>query len=82
MNALADLLDEIEPAVKETNLVGERNSKNVEFTNNVISHNAMRTVKNIRDASPTMAKMEDEGKIIIVSAVYDMETGKVTFNRD
>jgi carbonic anhydrase len=29
-----------------------------------------------------MAKMEDEGKLMIVSAVYDMETGKVTFNND
>jgi len=42
----------------------------------------MRTVKNIREQSPTMAKMEDEGKIMIVSAVYDMESGKVTFNQD
>lgn len=82
MNSLADLLDEIEPAVEETELDGERSSKNTEFTNRVITNNARRTVKNIREASPTMAQMEDEGKIMIVSAVYDMETGLVDFNND
>ncbi|SFR31395.1 carbonic anhydrase [Robiginitalea myxolifaciens] len=82
MNSLADLMDEIRPAVNETPVEGAISSENVEFTNAVITNNAMRTVQNIRDASPTMAKMEDEGKINIISAVYDMESGKVTFNRD
>ena len=82
MNSLADLLDEIEPAVEETDLNGERSSKNTEFTNRVITNNAKITVKNIREASPTMAQMEDDGKIMIVSAVYDMETGVVDFNND
>ncbi|MFD0861432.1 carbonic anhydrase family protein [Sungkyunkwania multivorans] len=82
MRSLANLMDEIEPAVVETALEGERSSKNTTFTNSVITNNAMRTVKNIREASPTMAKMEDEGKIMIISAVYDMESGEVKFNND
>lgn len=82
MNSLADLIDEIRPAVQETEMNGDRTSKNTEYTNTVITNNAMRTVKNIREASPTMAKMEDEGSIMIVSAVYDMESGEVVFNRD
>lgn len=82
MESLADLLDEIEPAVEETELTGERSSKNTEFTNKVITNNAMRTVENIREASPTLSEMEDEGKILIVSAVYDMESGVVTFHNN
>ena len=82
MQSLADLMEEIEPAVANTELEGDRSSKNTDYTNKVINNNAMRTVENIREASPTMAKMEDEGKIMIVSAVYDMESGKVTFNND
>ena len=82
MNSLADLLDEIEPAITETKFEGDRTTKNIEYTDLVINNNAMRTVKNIREQSPTMAKMEDDGKIMIVSALYDMETGKVTFNKD
>jgi carbonic anhydrase len=82
MNSLADLIDEIQPAVNETEFDGERSTKNAEFTDLVINNNAMRTVKNIREQSPTMAKMEDNGEIMIISALYDMETGKVTFNKD
>ena len=82
MNSLADLLAEIDPAVEETEVTGEANSKNTEFTNNVITTNARRTVNNIREASPAMAKMEDEGKIMLVSAVYDMESGVVNFHND
>lgn len=82
LESLAGLLDEIEPAVQETKVDGERSSENQEFTNNVINTNAMLTVKNIREASPAMEKMEDEGNIIIVSAVYDMESGVVKFNED
>lgn len=82
MNSLADLMDEIRPAVEGTKTEGEISSKNTKFTNAVITNNAMRTVENIREASPTMAKMEDDGEINIISAVYDMESGKVTFNKD
>lgn len=82
MNSLANLLGEIEPSIKETVYEGDRTTKSEEFTNLVINQNAQLTVKNIREQSPTLAKMEDEGKIVIVSAVYDMQTGKVTFNKD
>lgn len=82
MESLADLIDEIRPAIVETKFEGNRTTKNSEYTNLVINNNAMRTVKNIREQSPTMAKMEDEGKIMIVSAIYDMESGEVTFNKD
>lgn len=79
MNSLSDLLDEIKPAVLETEKDGELSSKNVAFTNNVIHKNAIKTVEDIREQSPKMAAMENDGKIKIVSAVYDMETGKVNF---
>lgn len=80
MNALQNLLNEIKPSmegiVPET---GEISSGNTKYLNNVIQVNAEKTVKDIRLASPKMASLENEGKIKIVSAVYDMETGKVNF---
>jgi carbonic anhydrase len=79
MNALADLLNEIKPSVEATEKNGEVSSKNVEFTNQVIHTNARRTVEDIRATSPKMAELEKEGKIKIVAAIYDMETGKVEF---
>ncbi len=79
MNALQDLLDEIQPSVMATKPNGEISSKNEAFTNSVIDNNAMRTVEDIRKTSPKMAALEKEGKIKIVAAVYDMATGKVKF---
>ncbi|TXE17324.1 carbonic anhydrase [Psychroserpens burtonensis] len=79
MNALSDLLAEIRPSVEATEKNGEVSSKNLAFTNSVINTNAKQTVKDIRKRSPKMAELEANGDIKIVSAVYDMETGKVVF---
>jgi carbonic anhydrase len=79
MNALQNLLDEIQPSIDATTKMGEISSKNEEFTNNVIVTNAHITVEDIRKQSPKMASLEKEGKIKIVPAVYDMATGKVKF---
>lgn len=79
MNALQDLLDEIQPSVAATKPNGEVSSKNEAFTNSVIDTNAIKTVEDIRKTSPKMAALEQEGKIKIVAAVYDMATGKVKF---
>jgi carbonic anhydrase len=37
------------------------------------------TIEQIRTNSPILKEMEDKGEIAIVGAVYNMETGKVTF---
>jgi carbonic anhydrase len=36
-------------------------------------------MKNIRDQSEIVHELEKKGKIMIVGAAYDVETGKVTF---
>lgn len=79
MTALDALLEEIKPSVAMTAKNGDVSSKNVPFTNSVIKNNALKTVEDIRKASPKMAALESEGKIKIVAAVYNMETGKVDF---
>lgn len=79
MNALQNLLDEIRPSIDATQKIGDTSSSNEVYTNNVIAVNAVKTVEDIRMRSPKMASLEKEGKIKIVSAVYDMATGKVKF---
>lgn len=37
------------------------------------------TIADLRAISPTLAKLESEGKLKIVGAVYDLETGKVNW---
>ena len=79
MHSLDDLLNEIKPSVSLTEIKGDVSSKNTVFTNSVINNNALKTVSDIRESSPKMAELEKEGKLKIVAAVYNMETGKVDF---
>ena len=79
---LTGLLDKIQPAVKEiggdwTN--GEKNSKNHEFVEAVGHENVELQMKVITDKSPIIKDLIDKGKVILVGAIYDLETGKVNF---
>ncbi len=80
MGNLTGLLQKIEPAVKAVDgyKPEERNSKNIEFVNKVVIKNVQQTVADIRKRSKVLAQLEQEGKIKIVGAIYDLKTGKVT----
>lgn len=45
----------------------------------VAEQNVWDTIDNIREHSPILREMEQQGEIKIVGGMYDMETGKVTF---
>lgn len=80
LNSLSGLLGAIQPSVEQVIKDGEeRSSKNSELLHNVIEGNVQKTIENIRKKSPQMTKLEEEGKLKIVGAVYDMDTGKVNF---
>lgn len=80
MGNLTILLSKIKPAIEavpEGN--GERNSKNKDFVDKVSKENVFLAIQNINDRSPILKEMIDKGEIKIVGAMYDVETGKVTF---
>lgn len=80
MNDLASLLAEIDPAVTASMKSGEdRNSKNTSLVAASVEKNVLMTIDDIRTKSPTLKKMEDDGKLKIIGAVYDLETGKVNW---
>ncbi len=79
---LTALINKIEPAVdavKEPKEEALRNSKNMNFVNEVAEKNVMMTIDNIRSSSEVLAEMENNGEIKIVGGMYDLETGKVKF---
>jgi carbonic anhydrase len=49
-----------------------------DFTNNTAKESAKRTAKRLTSTSALIADMVDAGKIKIVAAIYDLETGVVT----
>ncbi|WP_084282687.1 carbonic anhydrase family protein [Deefgea rivuli] len=79
MGNLTSLLENFMPAVNATKTDGERNSKNHEFVEDVAEMNVKLTVEKIREMSPVLKEMEDQGKIKIVGAMYDISNGKVTW---
>jgi carbonic anhydrase len=74
------LLDNIQPAVKksEGEVSGDHNSSNTEFVNQTIKNNVLLTISRIREKSPILKEMEDNGEIKIVGGVYHLSDGKVS----
>lgn len=77
MGNLTALLAKLQPAVEATKTSGERNSKNHQFVDDVTEMNVDLVIKTIREKSPILKELEDQGKLRIVGAVYDTSTGKV-----
>ena len=73
------LLENILPAVKKSSdeVDGELNSSNSEFVAKTIENNVMMTIDRIREKSPILKEMEDNGEIKIVGGVYNLHSGKV-----
>ena len=79
---LTALIDKIKPAVeavKEPADKNLRNSSNIDFVNTVAEKNIYMTIDNIRNQSPVLKEMENEGTIKIVGAMYDINDGSVVF---
>lgn len=77
---LTALLSKIRPAVaKVPEVAGERNSKNEEFVELVAKENVLLAMDVVKKDSPILKDMLDNGEIMMVGAMYDLETGKVTF---
>ncbi len=79
---LTALINKIEPAVeavKEPKDDALRNSKNIDFVNEVAEKNVIMTIDNIRSSSEVLAEMENKGEIKIVGGMYDIKTGRVKF---
>ncbi|MFL6375646.1 MAG: carbonic anhydrase family protein [Pyrinomonadaceae bacterium] len=82
MGNLTGLLTQISPAVKNVSKNwkgGEMNSKNDAFVEAVMRENVKLTLSNIRHKSPIIHELEEKGKVMIVGAAYDVETGRVEF---
>lgn len=79
---LTSLLSKINASVMETTEPtdpADRNSSNLDFVNEVAKNNVYRSVEDIRIKSNVLRRLEGEGKITIVGAMYDVGTGKVSF---
>tara|TARA_B110000977_G_scaffold69611_1_gene94560 strand:+ start:31 stop:657 length:627 start_codon:yes stop_codon:yes gene_type:complete len=80
---LTALINKLKPAVKAVTAPEEpllRNSGNIDFVNSVAEKNISMTIDNIRNQSSVLREMEVERTLKIVGAMYDINTGLVTFS--
>jgi carbonic anhydrase len=81
MGNLTTLLNKIQPAIyAEQSVTENRNGSNPEFVKKVTDLHVGMTIERIRRESPIITQLESEGAIRIVGAMYDIETGLVTFH--
>jgi carbonic anhydrase len=77
---ITPMLAKIRPAVKNSqDFKGDKTSKNPEFVSYVCENNVKYNLDKIREDSPILKEMEDNGEIKIIGAIYSLSTGEVTF---
>lgn len=80
MENLKHLVGHFNPIIEEIINEGEeRSSKNDDLLERLNVQNVKQTIADIRSQSSTLNQMEKEGKIKIVGANYDVETGVVSW---
>jgi carbonic anhydrase len=80
MGNLTALLSKIQPAVDaESTETDNRSSSNADFVDKVATINVKHTISGIKERSPILKEMIDNGEIGIVGGVHDVANGEVTF---
>ena len=80
---LTGLLAKIKPAIEAgVATIKDSHAINSSLVENVTHNNIRLTLKQIPEQSPILAKMIHDGKIILVGAIYNVETGAVNFFED
>ncbi len=80
LGLLTQMLDKIMPAVNavKTPEGTDRSSKNKAFVDEVAQVNVRHTVAAITERSSVLKDMVDAGELMVVGAMYDVASGKVT----
>lgn len=81
LGKLTGMLAKLKPAVEAVPAPAEaRNSANASFVRQVAEKNVALTVEAITRRSPVLEEMVQNGEIEIAGAMYNVDTGRVTFH--
>jgi carbonic anhydrase len=80
MGNLSSLLSKVKPAIEAEVITEEnRTANNPFFVENVARLNVLLTLKQIPEESPIVSELIENGEVILVGAIYNVETGVVEF---
>ena len=84
MGNLTSTLSNIAPAIYRVgdSVPGERSSQNKDYVQAVAHANVDLTVQNIVDRSSVIRGLVESGDLIVIGAMHDVATGRVTFFED
>lgn len=79
LGSLTGLLGKIQRVLPEARecYEGEAVAEDAAFVNLVAERNACRVIRDIRESSPLIAKLEREGDVLLVPAIYELESQTV-----
>jgi carbonic anhydrase len=69
-------------AIAATPYDGEKTGKNYDYVDKVAATQVRQTLTLIRERSPVLRELEQQGKIKIVGSMYDLKTGRVNLLPD
>ena len=72
------LLSRFGNAIASTEFSGDKSGKNMAYVDAVAKTQVRETLTLIRERSPVMRKLEQDGKIRIVGSMYDIASGRVS----
>lgn len=73
---MTQMLAKIQPAIDECKAKG---TSEAELENAVVYTNVRNMISSVRSGSSILSELEEEGKVKVIGAVFDLETGKVEF---
>jgi carbonic anhydrase len=75
---ISNLTNKIKPAIIETKITGSLTSKNIKCINDIAKTNVRLTIQRIKEKSTILRTLEEEGKLKIVGAYYNLKLGEVS----
>ena len=78
---LTELLNDFDKPIARAGeaVEGEVSSKNTALVDFTIEENVRQTIADILEQSPVIAEMAANGEIVVVGAIYDLASGRVTW---
>lgn len=78
LGLLTSALANINPAIKAAKDAGVSKDQGGKFVQAVSNHNVKLTMQKLRDRSLVLRGLIDDGKVKLVGAMYDLNTGKIS----
>ena len=78
---LTELLNDFDAPIARADEAteGEASSSNTEFLNRAIEENVRQTITDLLEQSEVISGLVDNGELLVVGAIYDLASGRVTW---